>query len=64
MFQQYIEYTKHVFELLEFDVKLVPVVAGMRNEPARERKDLPIALKDIGSSVVSELRNDSQTSEE
>ena len=54
LFQSYIDYTKHMFELLEFDVKEVPVVTGMRNEPAYERKDLHTALKDIGSSLVLE----------
>jgi len=60
MFQQYIDYTKHIFELLEFDVEVVPVIAGMRNGPAHDRKDLDIVLKDVGSSLVSELRNDSR----
>jgi len=54
LFQSYIDYTKHIFQLLEFDVKEAPVVAGMRNEPAHERKDLDIAMKAIGSSLVSE----------
>jgi multimeric flavodoxin WrbA len=53
MFQAYYDYTKHMFQLLEFDVKDVVVVAGMRNEPAHERKDLYTAMKDIGSSLVS-----------
>lgn len=57
MFQSYIDYTKHIFEMLEFDVKVVPVITGMRNEPAHERKDLDTTLKDAGSSLVSELRN-------
>ena len=54
MFQQYFDYTKHMFEMLEFDVIMVPVVTGMRNGPARERKDLVAVLKNIGSSLVSE----------
>jgi multimeric flavodoxin WrbA len=54
LFQSYIDYTKHMFELLEFDVKEVPVVTGMRNGPAHEREDLHTFLKDIGSSLVSE----------
>jgi multimeric flavodoxin WrbA len=54
LFQSYIDYTKHMFELLEFDVKEVPVVTGMRNGLAHERKDLHTVLKDIGSSLVSE----------
>jgi multimeric flavodoxin WrbA len=64
MFQQYIDYTKHIFEMLEFDVKAVPVVAGTRNGPAHERKDLDTALKAVGSSLVSELQNDSRNSKE
>ncbi len=64
MFQQYIDYTKHIFEMLEFDVKVVPVVAGTRNGPAHERKELDIALKAVGSSLVSELQNDSRNSKE
>jgi hypothetical protein len=53
MFQVYFDYTKHIFQVLEFDVKDVVVVAGMRNEPAHERKDLDTVMKDIGSSLVS-----------
>ena len=54
MFQTYYDYTKKMFQLLEFDVKDVVVVAGMRNEPAHERKDLHTVMKDLGSSLVSE----------
>ncbi len=54
MFQTYIDYTKHMFQLLEFDARVAPVVTGMRNEPAHERKDLPTVMKDIGSSLVAE----------
>lgn len=54
MFQAYFDYTKHMFQILEFDVKDVVVVAGMRNEPAHEIKDLHTAMKDTGSSLVSE----------
>jgi multimeric flavodoxin WrbA len=54
LFQPYIDYTRHMFELLEFDVKEVPVVTGMRNGPAQERDDLYTVLKNIGSSLVTE----------
>jgi len=64
MFQQYIDYTKHIFEILEFDVNVVPVVAGLRNGPAHERKDLDITLKAVGSSSVSEPRKDFRNSKE
>jgi multimeric flavodoxin WrbA len=54
MFQVYFDYTKHIFQLLEFDVNEVVVVAGMRNEPAHERKDLDTVMKNIGSTLVPE----------
>jgi multimeric flavodoxin WrbA len=53
-FQVYFDYTKSMFQMLEFDVQEVQVIAGMRNEPAHERKDLHTAMKDIGSLLVSE----------
>lgn len=53
MFQVYFEYTRSMFQLLEFDVGEVQVIAGMRNESAHERKELHAALKNIGSSLVS-----------
>jgi multimeric flavodoxin WrbA len=54
MFQVYFDYTKHMFQLLEFDVEGVHVVAGMRKEEAQERKDLDTAMKEIGSTLVLE----------
>jgi uncharacterized protein (UPF0335 family) len=42
-----------MFQMLEFDVKGVHTIAGLRNEPARERKELHAAMKDIGSELVS-----------
>jgi multimeric flavodoxin WrbA len=54
MFQTYDDYTKKMFQLLEFDVKGVQVVAGMRNEAAQDRKDLDTAMKDVGSALVLE----------
>lgn len=54
LFQLYFDYTKNMFQLLEFDVKEVQVVAGMRNEPAHERKGLDTVMKAIGSSLVLE----------
>jgi multimeric flavodoxin WrbA len=52
LFQSYYDYTKNMFQLLTFDVKGLHVVAGTRNEPACERKDLLTAMKNIGSSLV------------
>ena len=57
MFKVYIDYTKYIFQLLEFDVQEVPVVAGMRIEPAHERKELHMVMKNIGSSLVSEINS-------
>ena len=51
MFQTYFDYTKKMFQLLEFDVQEVQVVAGTRNGPANERKELHTIIKDIGSSL-------------
>lgn len=52
MFKAYYDYTKSMFELLEFDVKGMQIVAGTRNGPAQERDDLRTVLKNIGSSLV------------
>jgi len=52
LFKSYIDYTKHMFEVLEFDVKEVPVVSDLRNGPAREREYLHKSLKNFGSSLV------------
>jgi Multimeric flavodoxin WrbA len=52
MFKQYIDYTDKMFQLLEFDVKDVVVVAGTRNEPASERIELQSSLKAVGSSFT------------
>lgn len=53
MFGEYFDYTKKIFQMLEFDVKEVVVLAGMREKPAHERKDLHAAMKNIGASLVS-----------
>jgi len=51
MFQTYFEYTKSMFQLLEFDVKGMQIIAGMRNGPAHERQELHADLKEVGSSL-------------
>ena len=53
MFQEYFDYTKKMFKLLEFEVETVQVVAGLRTEQAAEREDLPATLKSIGSSLAA-----------
>ncbi|MDR2835273.1 MAG: flavodoxin family protein [Bacteroidales bacterium] len=54
IFQTYYDYTKKMFQLLEFDVKDVVVVTGTRSESANEKKELHIVMKNIGSSLVLE----------
>ena len=49
-FQVYFDYTKSMFQMLEFDVAGIHVVAGLRSEAAHERKGLDTAMKEIGSS--------------
>jgi len=55
MFQVYFDYTRHMFQLLEFDVPEVQVVTGMRNQPAHETKGLEAAMKMVGASLASPL---------
>jgi multimeric flavodoxin WrbA len=57
-FQVYFDYTKTMAQMLEFEVKDVVVVAGMRNGPVQDREDLPTAMKDTGSLLVSERSGD------
>lgn len=54
LFKSYIDYTKHMFEVLEFDAEEVPVVTGLRNGPVHEREDLCTSLKNFGSVLVLE----------
>jgi len=54
LFQPYFDYTKKMFQILEFDVKDVQVIAGMRNFKSQERNDLDTSLKGVGSSLVLE----------
>ena len=52
LFKPNIDYTKQMFEIIEFDVKTVPVITGMRNGSACEREGLRTSLKDFGSALV------------
>ena len=54
MFQVYYDYTKKMFQLLEFNVEEVIVIPGLRSELAHERKELHTDMKRIGSSLVSD----------
>ncbi|MDR2757416.1 MAG: hypothetical protein LBC20_17110 [Planctomycetaceae bacterium] len=44
-FQTCYDYTKHIFQLLEFGVKDVVVIAGTRNKTVSERKELHDSIK-------------------
>ena len=52
MFQTYYDYTKNMFQLLEFDVKDVVIVTGTRSEMASERKELHTKMREIGLSLA------------
>jgi multimeric flavodoxin WrbA len=52
LFQSYFDYTKKMFQLLEFDVNSVQVIAGTRSGQAHERNDLNASMNAIGSSLV------------
>jgi len=53
MFKEYFDYTKKMFQMLEFDVKAVQIIAGTRNGPANEREDLFSVLNETGASLVT-----------
>jgi len=57
MFKEHFDYTKKMFQMLEFDVKSMQIVAGTRNSPANEREDLPPVLKEIGASLFLQSRS-------
>lgn len=51
-FQPYYDYTRKMFEILEFDVKDVFVVTGTRTEPASAQTGLDTLMKRIGSALA------------
>ena len=51
-FKAYYDYTRSMFNMLEFDVKDMIVVAGTRNEQASEREGLPDEMKAAGAALV------------
>jgi len=53
MFRAYYDYTKKMFQLLEFDVQKVQIVSGTRSGLACEIKGLRDDLRAIGSSLAS-----------
>jgi len=52
-FQTYYDYTKSMFQMLEFDVIDFIVVTGTRSEAASKQPELDIKLKDFGEALVS-----------
>lgn len=54
MFREYIDYTRKMFQMLEFDVRDVQIVTGTRNGPVNGRKDLEAVMKKVGLSLASE----------
>lgn len=52
-FQTYYDYTKEMFQTLEFDVKDLVVVAGTRSEPASAKKELHAEMINIGASLIT-----------
>ena len=52
LFKPYIDYTSQMFRTLEFEVKEIPVVTGLRRGSIYDRKDLCWDLKKLGSDLV------------
>ncbi|RFZ80715.1 flavodoxin family protein [Lacrimispora amygdalina] len=57
LFKPYIDYTSQMFKTLEFEVKEIPVVTGLRSGSIYDRKDLCRDLKKIGSGLVVPDKN-------
>ena len=53
-FSAYYDYTKRMFELLEFDTLPVQIIGNARSEPAWEQQGLGDHLKSIGASLFSQ----------
>ena len=53
MFKAYYDYTRSMFQMLEFDVKDVVIIAGTRSEQASGRTDLHSVMKDAGASLCN-----------
>ena len=51
-FKKYYDYTKEMFQLLEFDVQDVVVVAGTRTELAKDKDGLQEMMKNIGAGLI------------
>jgi multimeric flavodoxin WrbA len=55
-FRTYIDYTRDMFGLLEFEVTDMVLVAGTRSKPASEQKGLADKLRAVGKALSSEGR--------
>ena len=51
-FKEYCDYTRNMFQLLEFDVKDTIIIAGTRTESASEKKGLLSSLTAVGAKLV------------
>jgi multimeric flavodoxin WrbA len=51
-FSEYLDYTKKMFTMLEFDVRDVIVVAGTRSAVANEQEGLVETLKLVGAELT------------
>jgi multimeric flavodoxin WrbA len=54
LFKEYFDYTKKMFQTLNFELIDAVVIAGMREESARERKGLCESLKELGARLAGE----------
>jgi hypothetical protein len=54
-FKDYLDYTKRMFAMLEFDVQDVVVVTGTRTEAASEQVGLGDTLKNTGANLAMNL---------
>ncbi len=54
LFKVYTDYTKQMYEVLEFEVTEVPIVTDLRSKPARDREDLRTGLTEFGAALVLE----------
>ena len=52
-FKPYYDYTKAMFQILEFDVKDTVIVTGTRSEHASAKEGLQEKLKNIGADLIS-----------
>ena len=53
VFQQYYDYTKKMFQMLEFDVKDMIIVTNMRKESAKDKTDLQTRLAETVAALFA-----------